>query len=48
MNYEPTPLSNVKMPKIKLIAKLVNSNFRCYARKKPPTMNHYILNVFLF
>jgi hypothetical protein len=40
--HEPwtPPLSNMKRPKVKLVAKLVNSNFRCHLciiEQEPPT-----------
>jgi len=44
----PPQLFNMKMPKVKPIVELENSNFTCNAKQEPPTMNRCKWNNYLF
>jgi hypothetical protein len=39
MDHEPSPLSNTKMPKIKTIAKLMDTYLKSNPKQEPPTTN---------
>jgi hypothetical protein len=48
MYHKSSPLSNMKVPKIKPIFQQLKSNFISCCQGIPPTMDYYILNIYFF